>query len=195
MGKQKYQEKIEAAIAKSPVVSYVSLARIITTQNKVKQYPKQLVRHLILKGKLKTLTKGYYTAFEEISLAVFCFQPAYLGLQDALSHHDLWEQETIPVIITVRKIRTGLRKAMGKNIFIRRIQPKYYFGIEYDPQDIFALPYSDIEKTFIDFVHFKQKMTMETIKEFKHKIHPKKLKEYLKKYPKQTQERVLGLLE
>lgn len=31
---------------------------------------------------------------------MFCFKPAYLGLQSALSHHRLCDQATVPIILT-----------------------------------------------------------------------------------------------
>lgn len=193
MGRQKYLKEIKELV-KSPVISYKSIQRKMLSRKHLTQYPKQLIRNLIKKGRLKQLAKGYYTDYDDISLAVFCFQPAYLGLQDALSYHSLWEQETIPVIITTRKVRNGLRTIMGKNILIHRIDPAYYFGLEYKQEGNFALPYSDIEKTLIDMIHFKQKIDSNTIKEFKKRIDSKKLKEYLKKYPTQTMKRVNQLV-
>ena len=100
MGKEKYQDKIINLFEKSPVVDYSSIKRIINNP----EYAKQLIRNLVLKKKIKKLTKGFYTKHDEPSLIVFCFKPSYLGLQDSLSMHNLWEQETIPVVITSKKI-------------------------------------------------------------------------------------------
>ncbi len=140
MGKEKYQRDVERLFMKSPVVSYGSIERLVKSRKKVKQYAKQLVMNLLRKKKINRLAKGYYTTGNDISLAVFCFQPAYLGLQDALSFHNLWEQETIPVIITSRKIRQGIRKILGVNALIRRIDKKYLFGFEYNQQGNFYIP-------------------------------------------------------
>lgn len=183
MGKEKYLGKIISLFNKSPVVSAGSISRIIRDRKNVKQYPKQLIRNLVLKDKIRILTKGYYTLYEEPSLAVFCFRPAYLGLQDALSYHGLWEQETIPIMITSKKVRQGIRKILGMNVLVRRIDKKYLFGFEYEKYGGFYLPVSDIEKTFIDMVYFKQHLDSETIKEFKKRSSKNKLKEYLKNYP------------
>lgn len=183
MGTSKYKQDVEALLKKSSIVSYSSIARIIMHKKKAKEYAKHMINYLIKKGDLKRITKGYYTSSDNSSLAVLCFQPSYLGLQDALSFYNLWEQETIPVIITSRNVRQGIRKVFDSNILIRRIDKKYIFGIEYYQQDNVALPYSDIEKTFIDMAYFKQPMDEETIKNFREKINKKKLKGYLKKYP------------
>jgi len=195
MGREKYLREIENLFKKSPVVDFSSIERLIKNKNKVKQYTKQLTRNLIKKGKIKRLTKGFYTCYDEASLGVFCFKPAYLGLQNALSFHDLWEQETIPIVITTRKIRQGIRKTLGNgNILIRRIDKKYMFGFGYYKEGEFYFPYSDIEKTLIDMLYFKEHMDLEVLDEIKIRIDKKKLKGYLKKYPKRFRERVEKVL-
>jgi predicted transcriptional regulator of viral defense system len=195
MGKKKHQKKINSLFEKSPIVSFSSISRIIRDKKKIKQYSKQLIRNLLLKGEIKRLTKGYYTQHDDPSLAVFCFKPSYLGLQDALSVHNLWEQETVPVIITSRKVRQGIRKILELNVLIRRIAGKYFFGVEYIKQGDFYFPYSDIEKTFIDMLYFKENLDKETLQNIKKRANKNKLNSYLKKYPKEFQKRVLGVLK
>src|SRR3989339_2272434 len=194
MGKTIHLQKVKEYIAKSPVVSFESINRIISQKKKVKQYGKQLIRNLIRQGKLKNLAKGYYTSWNDLSLTVFCFQPAYLGLQDALSYHNLWEQETIPIVLTTKKTRRGIRKVMESNVLIRNIDKKYFFGFDYYKDGDFYIPYSDIEKTFIDMIYYKLYMDAELLKEFKKRIDKKKLIEYLKSYPKNIQKRVKSKL-
>lgn len=179
MGKEKYQKKIMELFEKSQIVSSTSIRMI--TRNR--EYTKQLIRNLIQKGKIRKLAKGCYTKKDELSLIVFCIKPAYLGLQDALSMHNLWEQETIPLVITTRKARQGLRNADGGNVIIRRIDKKYFFGYKYIKQGELYLPYSDLEKTFIDMVYFKQNLSKETLKNIKKRINKTKLMKYLKNYP------------
>ena len=190
MGKEKHLKKIGNLFEKSPVVDFSSIERIIKRKKNIKQYTKQLIRNLIFKGKIKGLAKGYYTKYDEVGLTVFCFKPAYLGLQDALSFHNLWKQETIPVIITTKKVRQGIRKILGMNVLIRRIDKKYMFGFDYKQEGEFYLPYSNIEKTFIDMIYFKQPLDKEALENFKKRIDKKKLKRYLKKYPKRFRKRV-----
>ncbi len=194
MGKEKYQKYVESLFKRSAVVNASSVSRILRSRKKVRQYQKQLIRNLLLKGKIKKLSKGFYTTHNEPSLAVFCFKPAYLGLQDALSFHELWEQETIPVIITSRKVRQGIRKALDVNILVRRIDKKYMFGFDYCKEGDFYLPYSDIEKTFIDMVYFNEKFSEEAIKNILRKLDRKKLRLYLKIYPKKFRKKVIGYL-
>jgi len=189
MGKQIHLEKIEALFEKSPIVDFKSLERIIG-KSKNNSYAKLLVHNLIKKGKIKKIGKGIYTRHNEISLVVFSFKPAYLGLQSALSSHKIWEQETIPVIITVKKVRTGIRNLMGGNVLLRNINKKYFFGSEYTKEGDFYLPYSDLEKTFIDLIVFNQKIDEEVLKNIKKKINKQKLLSYLKKYPIKIRDRV-----
>ncbi|HLD89097.1 MAG TPA: hypothetical protein VI894_02725 [Candidatus Nanoarchaeia archaeon] len=191
MAEEKHMKKIEELFKKSPVVSYSSIERIIRNKKKKSQYGKQLIRNLILKGRINRLAKGFYTSSNDSSLSVFCFKPAYLGLQDALSFHNLWEQETIPVILTTRKIRQGIRKVMEGNVLIRRIEKKYFFGFDYVQQGNCYPPYSDLEKTLIDMVYFREKINPEALRHFTKKINQKKLSGYLKKYPKRIRNAVV----
>src|SRR3989344_1348359 len=194
MGKNKYKKRVEELLEKSPVVSYESIRRIVTHKDKNNSYTKRMVDYLVKKQSLKRLTKGYYTAKNNNSLVVFCLQPAYFGLQDALSFYDLWEQETIPVIITSRNVRGGMRKILGGNVFIRKMEKKYFFGIKYHLQENIAFPYSDIEKTLIDMIYFKEKIDGKTLRAIKNKINRKKLDTYLKKYSKRIVNELNDLL-
>ncbi len=192
MGKIKYVKKIREFFKKSPVVGINSLKKFIKKENK--DYIYLLINNLIKKQEIKQITKGFYTIHEDPSLIVFCFKPAYLGLQDALSIYNLWEQETIPVVITTRKIRQGVRNVFGNNVFLRRLNKKYFFGIDYIKQGDFYFPYSDIEKTFIDMVYFKENLDKDTFKEIKRRIDKKKLEKYLRKYPRRFRDKIEGVL-
>ena len=193
MGKQIHLEKIEALFEKSPVVDFKSLERIIG-KSKKSNYAKLLIHNFLKKGKIKRIGKGVYTKYNEVSLAVFSFKPAYLGLQSALSYYGMWEQETIPVIITTKKVRRGIRILMGRNVLLRNINKKYFFGWEYIKEGNFYLPYSDLEKTFIDMIVFNQKMDGEVLKKIKKMINKKRLYGYLKKYPLITREKIINLM-
>src|SRR3989344_2450603 len=189
MGKIKYITEVREFFKKSPVVDISSLKRFIKKKNK--KYVYLLIHNLLKKGEIKQVTKGYYSIYEDPSLIVFCFKPSYLGLQNALSFHNLWEQETVPVILTTRNLRKGIREVFGRNVFIRRIDKRYIFGFEYYKDGDFYFPYSDIEKTFIDMVYFKQPLDKEVIAEFRKKIDKKKLNKYLIRYPIDFRRKVL----
>ena len=192
MGKIKYIDKVREFFKINPVVSISSIKKFIN--KKEKDYVYLLVNNLLKKNEIKRITKSFYTIYEDTSLIVFCFKPSYLGLQDALSIHNLWEQETNPIVITTKKVRNGVRKVFGNNAILRRISPRYFFGFEYKKDGDFYFPVSDIEKTLIDLVYFRQSIDKETIKEIKKRIDRKKLNSYLIKYPKRTRTRVLKVL-
>lgn len=80
---------------------------------------------------------------------------------------------------------------MGTNVLVKGVNKKYFFGFGYFSQNNIYYPYSDVEKTFIDMVYFKEKMSEEVIKNITEKLNIKKLKGYLKDYPKRTQKTVL----
>jgi len=181
MGKQIHLNKIVRLFDKSPVVDFRSIERVVGVKKK-SSYTKLLISNLLKKGKIHKIGKGVYSKFPESSLSVFVFKPAYLGLQSALSFHNLWEQETIPVILTTKKVRRGPRKVMGSNILVKNVDKKYFFGFNYCKEGDFYLPYSDVEKTFIDLVVFNQKISLETIAKMRGKIDKKKLTRYLMKY-------------
>lgn len=191
MGKEKYKARIRNFFDKSPVVSYASILNIIGNES----YTKKLIHVMLKKGEIQKLGKGMYTAKDSVLLSVFCFQPAYFGLQDALSFHGLWEQETIPIIVTTRNMRSGIRQVLGQNVLVRRIGKKYFFGFEHHNLEAVAVPYSDIEKTFIDIVYFKEKLNGEVVEMIREKINRQRLKEYLSKYPRKLRESVLRVLK
>lgn len=196
MGKEKYQKRIEELFKKSIIVDAASLRRIVGFNKKDSLYHKQIIRNLMMSGKIRQVTKGTYTKHEDPSIAVFSFSPAYLGLQDAMSLHGLWEQETIPIIITPRRARQGIRKIMGMNVMVRRMDRKYFFGYEHHKQGDIYIPYSDIEKTLIDMLYFNEKIGKEYVKDIIGKIDKEKLKEYLKRYPERIEKkaRKIGIL-
>jgi len=192
MGKIKYINEIRKFFKESPVVDINSLKRFVSKKDK--NYVYLLINNLLKKKEIRKITRGFYSIYEDPSLIVFCFKPAYLGLQNAMSFHNLWEQETNPVVITTRNLRQGIRAVFGRNVLVRRISRKYIFGFEFYKDGDFYFPYSDIEKTFIDMVYFRQYLDRENISEFRKKIDKKKLKSYLARYPDRFRKKVLGML-
>lgn len=185
----KYINKVRQYMERTPVFDTKSVTRLVGNA----KYTYVLLNHLLRKGEIKRLTKGYYTIHEEPTLIVYCLKPAYLGLQDAMSFHNLWEQETMPIVLTVRKVRIGIRHVFGNNVMIRRLSPKHFFGYDYHTVDGLHLPVSDIEKTFIDMVYFNE-LRNDMVRPFKRKINKKKLQEYLKKYDKKFADKVLRMI-
>lgn len=185
----KHIDKVRKYMHSTPIFSTQSVARLVGD----KDYAYMLLNHLVKAGEIKRLTRGCYTVHEEPSLIVYCIKPAYIGLEDAMSLRNLWEQETGAIIITTRKARCGRREIFGNNVMIRRISPKHFFGYDYIKYGDLLMPVSDAEKTFIDMVYFNR-MRKDTARLFKKKVDMKKLRGYLKKYDKRFADKVLGMI-
>lgn len=185
----RHVDRIRDYLRRTPVASIGSISALVPDR----QYAHVIVNHLLKRGEIRRITRGYYTAHEEPSLLVYCLKPAYIGLQDAMSFHDLWEQETNPVVVTTRRVRPGVREVLGQNVWVRRISPKYFFGYDYLASGDLLLPVSDIEKTFIDMVYFRE-MREDLAKRFMGRMDRGKLEKYLKKYGNEFKEKVIELL-
>ncbi len=183
MEKTKHIDKIRNFISKTPVFTSKDIERI--TKNK--KYTHLILTKLNKRGEIFRLTKGFYSKFEDPIFSVFCFKPAYLGLYEALSLRNLWEQETNTIIITTKKARIGKRNILDSNVIVKRINPKYFFGFDYLPYENFYLPVSDLEKTLIDIIYFKEQLSVSLLKKLRKKINLEILKKYLRSYPKDFQ--------
>ncbi len=190
----KYQKLLERLYGQ-PAFSITQLKTLLGTKKISKGYLHLLVHNLLARKKLKRITKGFYSFNGDAQVVGFAFQPFYYGLQDALSLRNLWEQETNPVVITPRKVRTGLRKFGESNYVVKRIERKMFFGYNMVKYGDFWIPVSDAEKTLIDFAYYNQPLDENTRKELRKKIDRKKLLEYLKKTPEKTREKTLSMLK
>ncbi len=132
------------------------------------------------------MTKGFYSFQKDPNVLALAVQPSYFGLQDALSFHGLWQQQTIPVLITPRKIRSGFRTVLGSKVLVKRIQRKLFFGIEMKKYGDFWVPVSDIEKTLLDFFYFNEPLDKKTLQKMIKKLKAPQFAEYQKRFPKKT---------
>ena len=162
MGRIKYIKQIREFLKKTPVATLGDINMVVRN----KPYSYLLANNMIKRGELNRIKKGFYSLHDDPTLAVFCYRPAYLGLNEALSIHNLWEQETVTIIVTAQKVKHRKIMVFENKVFLHRIKPKYLFGFEMVKYGDFFVPVSDIEKTFIDFVYFKKYLDKETIKEF-----------------------------
>ena len=187
MHENKHINKIKNFIKKTPVFSSKDIERIIRN----KSYTHLILSKLAKRGEIFRLTKGFYSSYDDPTFFVFYFKPAYIGLYDALSLNNFWEQETNTTIITTRKVRTGTRRVFNSNVIVKRIKPKYFFGFDYLKYENFYIPVSDLEKTLIDILYFKEPLTKQILKDAAKKIEKRKIIKYLKFYPKNFQKLVL----
>jgi predicted transcriptional regulator of viral defense system len=154
------------------------------------EYLDLLLHNFVKKGELTRITTGKYTFKDDIMVSGFSFSPFYYGLQEALSLRNLHEQETNPVIITLKKIKPGIRVISGNNVVLRRISRKYFFGFDFIKYYDMEIPVSDPEKTLIDFVYYNEPLSKETKGELLKLINKQKLNDYLTRYPEKFRKKV-----
>lgn len=192
--KEKHIKKVRDFFRKTPVADLKSVKMMVGRSD----YAYLIISYLLKRGEIKRITKGYYSIHDDPVMAAYCFKPCYIGLEEAISFHGIWEQETNVVLITTKNVRRGIRKVFGTNVLVRNISPKYFFGFDYLKYGDFVVPISDIEKTFIDMIYFRQigrNLDKKILREFRKRIDRKKLNSYLKKYPIKFRKMVLTVLE
>ena len=186
MGKKKYTDRIIEFAQKSVVFRSRDIEILIGD----KEYAHLILHNIVGQGRLFRIVKSCYSMYNDPMLSVFCFRPAYIGLQTALSLYNLWEQETIPVIISGKKIKIGIRHILGYNVMIHRIDPSYIFGINFIEYGDFYLPVSDLEKTLLDFIYFNIKLDREVQTRILENIDSNILLKYITLYKPKTKLRI-----
>ncbi|MEM0360385.1 MAG: type IV toxin-antitoxin system AbiEi family antitoxin domain-containing protein [Candidatus Diapherotrites archaeon] len=179
----KYALTVREHFSKQAVFSVRDISIFFSTRGISKGYARLFLHNLLKKGEIVRISRGVYSFERDSLLWGFAFSPFYYGLQQALSLQNLWEQESIPVIITPRKIRTGLREIGSERILVRRIDRKLFFGFEMLPYYGRFVPVSCLEKTLLDFFYFREPLPKNTLKGLLQKADRKNLNSLLKKYP------------
>lgn len=190
----KYLKEIRSYFKNLPAFTLLDIKKFLNEKKPSAGYIRLMMYKLIEKGEIKRISKGIYTYKTDAQVVGFAFTPFYYGLQDALSLRNLWEQESNPVVITPRKVRSGLRIFETNNYLVRRISRKMFFGFEMIKYYDFWIPVSDAEKTLIDFIYFKEHLDKSTIKEIFKTINKTKLHKYLKKCSYRIREKILEML-
>lgn len=189
----KYSAELKKHFSAFPVFTMRDVLLFFSKQGLGRNYAHLMLHKMVEGGGLVRVSKGAYSFHNEILVAGFAFPPFYYGLQEALSLRGLWEQETNPVVITPRRVRSGVRKFGGNNFVVKRISRKMFFGFEPFKYYEFWIPVSTPEKTLVDFVYFRQTLDGRTLRELKSKIDAKKLRAVLEKCPKWVRRRVRNL--
>jgi predicted transcriptional regulator of viral defense system len=191
----KYLSSFRAQFKKSVTFATQDVLIFLGKQGAKKGYVYLLLHNLVTKGEIQRITKNTYTYREESMVVGFAFQPFYYGLQEALSIHGLWEQETIPVVLTLKKARPGTRDFLGNNYLLKRLSRKMFFGITMKKYYDIWIPVSDIEKTFLDLTYFKEPISNQVLSEIKKNLDKRKLDKYLKNMPGWVRKRCIKLLD
>jgi len=80
MVKMKIIDEVREYLKRIPIASIDSISRIVGS----KSYAYLLLNHLVKRGEVFRITKGYYSIESDPTLLVLCIKPSYLGLEDAL---------------------------------------------------------------------------------------------------------------
>jgi len=186
MGKIVHLSKIREFLKSTPIFRAKDIELIVKNRG----YSSLILHKLAKRGEIKRVVKGWYSLHEDPVVSVFCFRPAYIGLQEALSLHEIWEQETNVVIVTARKVRAGIRNILNSNVILHRINQKYFFGFDLLKYGDFFIPVSDVEKTLIDLVYFNEIPGKDVLREIKKNVNKRKLGAYLARYPPKFRKKV-----
>lgn len=190
MGKTIHLSKIREFLKSTPIFRTRDIELIVKDRN----YSNLILHKLAKKKEIKRVVKGWYSLHEDPTVSVFCFRPAYIGLQEALSIHEIWEQETNTIVVTTRKVRVGIRNVLGSSLVLHRISQKYFFGFDILKYGEFFIPVSDAEKTLIDLVYFNETPGKDVLQEMKKRVDKRKLKAYLARYPPKFRKKVQGII-
>ena len=190
----KFMKEFLNNFSSKPAFSTSEARNFFSFRNRPIGYYKTVINNLVKSGRLHRITRGHYTFYDEIQFAGFAFSPFYYGLEDALSLRNLWEQETNPVIITPRRVRSGLRNFEGRNYLVRWIDRNMFFGYSLIPYGNYFIPVADPEKILIDMVYYHEFLPVETKEELLNVISTGLLDEYLSRLTQKMRKRVLSTI-
>ncbi|MEM2989455.1 MAG: hypothetical protein QXU06_06065 [Candidatus Bathyarchaeia archaeon] len=186
MGKVIHLDRVREFARSTPIFRARDIGLIVKDGG----YSGLILHKLARRGEVNRVVKGWYSIHDDPIVSVFCFRPAYIGMQEALSLRGIWEQETNVVILTTRRVRVGVRDILGSNVVLHRLDKKYFFGFELLRYDRFFIPVSDLEKTLIDLVYFNEVPGRDVLREIEKGLDRRRLGEYLARYPTRFGERV-----
>ena len=139
---------------------------------------------------------NHYCNFSEEELVFLVLEKMglkwYLGLESALKENKIiWQ--VLNVIIIVNNHFSGIKKiGNSKFKFIKTKEKRFNFGlIKTKTNNKVAYFYSDLEKTYIDFLYFYKRKDIKIMKKnLDFNVRKDKLKKYAKNYSKKIWEAV-----
>lgn len=188
----KFMKEFIAQFSSKPAFTSYEARNFFRFRHGPEGYYKLVLNNLVRSGRIYRITRGQYTFHDEVQYVGFAFRPFYYGLQDALSIRNLWEQETNPVIITPRRVRSGVRTFLGRNYVIRWIERSMFFGYSLVGYGDFFIPVADTEKILIDMVYYHEFLPEEVKNEILRAVNKKKLQEYILMLPDYMKKRVIA---
>ena len=143
-----------------------------------------LVHRYTKRGLLNRLKRGIYalydTAVLDVYLANKLYEPSYISLEFALSHHQVIP-ETVYEITSVTTKSTRRFNALGKVFTYRKIKKEAFSGYSTAQQRGLSFLIAEPEKAFIDLNYLRMTNNKKPISRFnKDKINPAKALRYAK---------------
>lgn len=180
----KYEKEFKAYFSKVQIFTFRDAKRFLKKMGASDSYIKLFMHIQTRRHQLLRVSKGCYTFMKNDAIVGFAFSPFYYGMEHALTIHRLWDQTTNPVIITTKKARPGVRTAIGIPVIVRRISKHMFFGVVYLEYGGIFVPVSDVEKTLMDFIHFKVGIGEEYMLRMLDNCDVPKLRKYSKAFSK-----------
>jgi hypothetical protein len=180
---------------KDKIINKKLLERLVYDVGYCKEDFERILRNLRQNNKIKYIFKNYYyvMSIHEIKTKVLKYNEKeivfsilnklkinwYLGFNNALLENRIIHQQQQNITIVNDKISQKI-KISGINFIFVKTKKDFIFGFKkLKTKNRLTMYFSDVEKTYIDFIYFKKKNLIEL-----EKICDKtKLKRYLKKYP------------
>jgi predicted transcriptional regulator of viral defense system len=181
VGAVKYVRRFLEYFSKFPIFTTNDVKLFMSKSGAGKDYHKIFMHNMVISERVFQIKRGYYTLYNDPMAAGFAFSPFYYGLETALTYYDLWDYMTPISIITSKKAKPGIRNVLGRNVSVRRVSKKMFFGysmINYE--NLFYIPMADIEKTLIDSVYFHTIFNKEVYKKISKNLDSEKLQKYLR---------------
>jgi len=139
---------------------------------------------------------NHYCNFSEEELVFFVLEKMrvrwYLGLETALKENKITWQ-ALNVVIIVNNNLSGIKKLGNSEFkFIKTKEERFNFGlIKKETNNKVSYFYSDLEKTYLDFLYFYKEKDIENMKKnLDFEVKKDKLKRYAINYSKKIQEAI-----
>ena len=133
---------------------------------------------------LYQVAKGVFSVRNNVEVAGFAFSPFYYGGVSALMIRDLIDDQVLLEIMTTKTVRKSRVKVFGgsANVLLHHIPDRYYFGFDEIMYGGLKVPVSNAEKTLIDLLYFKIRLSEDDYLRLVASIDRKRLAMYLRKF-------------
>ncbi len=158
--------------------------RFLKARRKISRATTQVtLSRMVKNGRIYRVMKGVFSASNSVETAGFAFSPFYYGGLSALMIRDLIDDQVKMEVMTTKEVRKSNFKVFGNVDLIKHNIPnRYYFGFDEVHYGSGMVPVSDPEKTLIDLLYFKIRLSAQDYNQLIGAIDKAKLASYLKRY-------------